>query len=77
MSRRRVGSDKANASCEDASVADSADCVVCGCTRHRDDQDHAGGELFICAQCQADAAQLFAIQDSIDAESTKRRRSQG
>lgn len=50
---------------EDAAVADSAICVVCRYRRRHGDQDHGSGELFVCAQCQADAAQLFAIQDSI------------
>jgi hypothetical protein len=50
---------------EDEAVGDLAVCVVCRYTRSRGGDDHGTGEVFICTQCQADAAQLFAIQDSI------------
>ena len=50
---------------EDGAVPPSAaTCVVChrrrtGGSRNRD------GDIFICAQCEADANQLFKIQDAI------------
>lgn len=50
---------------EDVAVAESASiCAVCHRKRIRGDHNH-GGDVFICAECQADAAQLIAIQDSI------------
>lgn len=50
---------------EDVGVAESASiCAACHRTSIRGDRNH-GGDVFICAQCQADAAQLIAIQDSI------------
>jgi hypothetical protein len=53
------------ATCEDAGVAGSAAiCSVCDRSRIRGDHNEAG-DVFICARCQADASQLFAIQDSI------------
>lgn len=54
---------------EDAAVADSAVCIVCRYTHKRGDHHHESGEVFVCAQCHADAEQLFAIQDSIYGES--------
>ena len=54
---------------EDACVSDRAVCVVCRFTRRRGDHDHGAGEVFICDQCRADAAQLFAIQDAIYGDS--------
>jgi len=46
-------------------VAESASiCAVCHRKRIRGDHNQ-GGDVFICAECQADAAQLIAIQDSI------------
>jgi hypothetical protein len=47
-------------------------CVVCRVTRVPGNDDH-GGEVFVCAKCQADAAELFAIQDSIWGEVEERR----
>lgn len=53
------------AACEDVGVADSAGiCAVCHRSRIRGGRN-AAGDVFICAQCQADAAQFIAIQDSI------------
>ena len=46
-------------------MVDPAVCVVCRYTRSRSADDYGTDEVFICAQCQADAKQLFAIQDSI------------
>jgi hypothetical protein len=57
---------------EDVAVADSVMfCVVCRVTRMRGNDDHRG-EVLVCAKCQADAAQLFAIQDSIWGEAEER-----
>lgn len=39
-------------------------CGVCHRFRSRGNRNDAG-DLFICAQCQADARQLIEIQDSI------------
>ena len=39
-------------------------CAVCYRSRSRGGRN-AAGDVFICAQCQADAAQFIAIQDSI------------
>ena len=51
--------------CEDVGVADSAGiCAVCHRSRIRGGRN-AEGDVVICAQCQADAAQFIAIQDSI------------
>jgi hypothetical protein len=62
---RRSSPDCAAAACEDVGVADSAGiCAVCHRSRTRGGRNDAG-DVFICAQCQADAAQLIAIQDSI------------
>ena len=50
---------------EDVAVAESASiCAVCHRTRIRGDHNHEGN-VVICAECQADAAQLIAIQDNI------------
>jgi hypothetical protein len=50
--------------CEDVGVAESAAiCAVCHRSRIRGDRNDAG-DVFICARCQADAAQFIAIQDS-------------
>lgn len=38
----------------------------------RGNDDHRG-EVLVCAKCQADAAQFFAIQDSIWGEAAERR----
>ena len=46
-------------------MADHAVCVVCCYPRSRSADDYGTDEVFICAKCQADARQLFAIQDSI------------
>lgn len=51
--------------CEDAAVPRSAvTCVVCQRSRTRGSHNHAG-DVFVCAECQADAKQFIAIQDSI------------
>lgn len=42
----------------------AAICAVCHGSRIRGDRADAG-DVFICAQCQADAAEFVAIQDSI------------
>jgi hypothetical protein len=47
-------------------------CVVCRVTRTSGNDDQ-GGEVFVCAKCQADAAELFAMQDSIWGETEERR----
>lgn len=53
-----------DAACEDVGVAESdAICAVCQRSRVRGDRSDAG-DVFICARCQADAAQFIAIQDS-------------
>lgn len=39
-------------------------CAVCHRSRTRGGRN-AAGDVFICTQCQADAAQFIAIQDSI------------
>lgn len=53
------------AACEDVGVAESAAiCVVCHRSRIRGDRRDAG-DVLICVQCQADAAQFIAIQDDI------------
>ena len=53
---------------EDAAVPRSA--VTCGaCQRSRTRGSYtSSGDVFICAECQADAKQLFEIQDRIWAE---------
>ena len=50
---------------EDAFVSKSGS--ICGaCHRFRlQGNRNEMGDVFICAECQADAVQLFAIQDSI------------
>ncbi|MGZ0175439.1 MAG: hypothetical protein ACKVIQ_01050 [Acidimicrobiales bacterium] len=45
-------------------------CVVCHRLRVRGSFSDAG-DVFICAQCQADAKQLIDIQDSIWAETAE------
>ena len=50
-------------------MADPAVCAVCRYTRIRRADDHGTDVVFICAGCEADAAQLFAIQDSIYGDS--------
>lgn len=56
---------------EDVAVVDSArTCVVCRVTRMRSSTDH-GSEAFVCAKCQADTVQLFAIQDRIWGEAAE------
>ncbi len=53
------------AACEDVGVVETAGiCAVCHPSRIRGGRNDAG-DVFICAQCQADAAQFIAIQDSI------------
>jgi hypothetical protein len=42
-------------------------CAVCHHSRIRGDHNQSG-DLFICAQCQADAKQFIEIQDSIWSE---------
>ena len=50
---------------EDAAVLRSAvSCAVCQRSRTRGSHSHAG-DVFICAECQADAKQFIEIQDSI------------
>jgi hypothetical protein len=50
---------------EDAVVPRSAvTCAVCQRSPARGSYNHAG-DVFICAECQADAKQLIEIQDSI------------
>ena len=50
---------------EDAVVPRSAvTCAICQRSRARGSHNHAG-DVFICAECQADAKQLIEIQDSI------------
>jgi hypothetical protein len=52
--------------CEDVGVSESAAiCAVCHRSPTRGDRDAAGDNMFICAQCRADAAEFIAIQDSI------------
>ncbi len=54
---------------EDAAVPPSAIiCAVCQRLRIRGSHNHAG-EVFICAQCQADAKQFIEIQDTLWVES--------
>lgn len=56
---------------EDVAVSESASiCAACHRTRIRGDDNH-GGDVFICAQCQADAAQLIAIEDGIWGETNQ------
>ena len=43
-------------------------CAVCQRSRTRGDR---AGDVFICAECQADAKQLIDIQDSIWVEATE------
>jgi hypothetical protein len=51
--------------CEDVGVTESVGiCAVCHRSRARGHRT-AAGDVFICTQCQADAAQFIAIQDSI------------
>ena len=58
---------------EDVAVTDSGViCVVCRVTRVPGN-DNLGSGVFVCAKCQADAAELFAIQDSIWGEVEERR----
>ena len=53
---------------EDAAVPRSViTCVVCQRSRTRGPHSRAG-DVFICVECQADAKQLFEIQDRILAE---------
>ena len=53
---------------EDAAVPRPAvTCVVCQRSRSRGPHTRAG-DVFICAECQADAKQLFEIQDRIWAQ---------
>ena len=50
---------------EDVGVTESAGiCAVCHRSRSRGHRN-AAGDVFICTQCRADAAQFIAIQDSI------------
>lgn len=53
------------AGCEDVGVSESA--VICAvCHRSNLPGNHSdAGDLFICARCQADAAQFIAVQDPI------------
>jgi len=62
----RPGSpDWSEAAWEDVGVAEPARiCAVCHRSRIRVARTDAS-DVFICAQCQADAAQFIAIQDSI------------
>ncbi len=54
---------------EDAVMSRSG--VICAvCQRSQTRGDHAG-DVFICAECQADAKQLIDIQDSIWVEATE------
>ena len=63
MRRRSTG--WCEAAREDVGVTVSAGiCAVCQRSRTRGDRN-AAGDVFICTQCQADAAQFSAIQDSI------------
>ena len=60
--RRRSGGRRSGR--EDAVVRRfGTTCVVCRLSR-RDDAQHEG-DVFICAQCQADAKQFLEIQDRI------------
>ena len=63
MRRRSAGGFAA--ACEDVGVAVSGGiCAVCHRSKirgHRNDS----GDVFICTQCQADAAKFIAIQDTI------------
>ena len=55
--------------CEDVAVPRTAlTCVVCHRLRVRGSFSEAG-DVFICAECQADAKQFIEIQGSIWAES--------
>ena len=61
---------------EDGAVPSSVEtCVVCHRLRGSGSRNQAG-DIFVCTQCEADADQLFAIQDEIwppvgvDGEST-------
>ena len=54
---------------EDAVMSGSG--VICAvCQRSRNRGDHAG-DVVICAECQADAKQLFDIQNSIWVEANE------
>ena len=65
--RRRWRSGSRRSRREDAAVRRfGTTCVVCRLSR-RDDTQHEG-DVFICAQCQADAKQFLEIQDRIWAE---------
>jgi hypothetical protein len=62
---RAGGVRRQNSRREDEAVRRSATtCVVCQLSI-RDDSQHDPADVFICAQCQADAKQLFEIQDRI------------
>lgn len=57
--------------CEDVAVPRSAViCAVCHRLRVRGSFSDAG-DVFICAECQADAKQFIEIQDSIWAETAE------
>jgi len=61
--------------CEDIAVPRTAvTCVVCHRLRVRGSFSDAG-DVFICAECQADAKQFIEIQDSIWAEIAETRES--
>lgn len=50
---------------EDAAMPRSAvTCAVCQRSRTRGSHNHAG-DVFICAECRADAKRFIEIQDSI------------
>ena len=56
---------------EDATMPSSAfTCGACQRSRIRGSFDRSG-KVFICAECQADAKQLFEIQDRIWAVASK------
>ena len=62
---RRRSPARSETACEDVGVAESASiCAVCHRARTRGIHSDAG-DVFICTQCQADAAQFIAIQDMI------------
>ena len=68
---RRRSPARSEAACEDVGVAESAGiCAVCHRSRIRGGRNDAG-DVFICVQCQADAAQFMAIQDSIIEEARR------
>lgn len=53
---------------EDIAVADSAViCAVCHRLQIRGDHNHVG-DVFICAECRADATEFIGIQHSISGE---------